>query len=575
MNPLNSLLPYPLLLLLITGAHGEELVRVGIFPNRPLAYQDEHGRFDGFIVDLVDELARYENWQVQYIPLDYDDCLTALAEGEIDLLPGVAYTPDRPSRFDFGTVGILNNWTHVYLQEGSEIESILDLSGRRIAVMKGDFVRQEFSARLDRFGIIASFQDEPDYAAVLRAVESGNADAGLVNRLYGMENESKFQVRKSGMVCCPTNLHFAVAADRNAHLLAATDNRLKLWLRDRNSPYHRFRSQWLEAMEVRQVTPLWIWWILASLVAIGALFISISRLLSKRVRAMTTELREKNEQLIIEMKAREEAAERERLHQQQLVQADKMASLGLLVSGVAHELNNPNNYILLQTQTLQKIWSGIQPILDQRFSKEGDFRLHGAYYSEVRDQFPQLCANVLDGSRRIKLIVDELRTFARKPIGDGVELVNLNKVVSSSVNLMSNMLRRASQRVELILDESIPKVRGNFQQLEQVVINCLQNACQALSNPDQGITVRTVHLPNGMTSIEISDQGIGIPPENLLHLTDPFFTTKRDIGGTGLGLSISSKILADHRGRLEFDSLPNRGTTVRIILPADETPNSE
>jgi len=115
-------------------------------------------------------------------------------------------------------------------------------------------------------------------------------------------------------------------------------------------------------------------------------------------------------------------------------------------------------------------------------------------------------------------------------------------------------------------------VRGNYQRLEQVIVNLLQNSAQAIEDPNQSITVMTESSAEQHTvTIRVSDTGKGIPAELLSRLTDPFFTTRRGEGGTGLGLSVSSSILEEHGGALEFDSEPGRGTTVTVTLPATET----
>jgi polar amino acid transport system substrate-binding protein len=116
---------------------------------------------------------------------------------------------------------------------------------------------------------------------------------------------------------------------------------------------------------------------------------------------------------------------------------------------------------------------------------------------------------------------------------------------------------------------AIPAIQGNNQQIEQVLINLVSNACQALENKGQGVTVSTLYDDAAdQVSVIIKDEGRGIPPENLQHIMDPFFTTKRDEGGTGLGLSISYNIIKDHGGTLQITSGPEPGATAVIRLPA-------
>lgn len=283
---------------------------------------------------------------------------------------------------------------------------------------------------------------------------------------------------------------------------------------------------------------------------------------------MTRQLNESIDNLeaqIIEKKiAKKEALRR----MEQLVQADKMASLGILVSGVAHEINNPNQFILSHIEPLKNAWEGAIPVLDRYYEQYGDFRIGGTNYSLIKDKIPQIFLNISTGSKRIKAIVDELRDFVNEKPQESSLPVNINDIVDSALSLISNMLKNATRNFSFIKDTTIPMIPGHYQRLEQVVVNLLQNACQALTSETDALYVKTgyddVHQE---VVLEIHDEGTGIPAENLAHITDPFFTTKRDQGGTGLGLSISSRIIADHGGKMVFESGTGKGTRVFIRLP--------
>lgn len=295
---------------------------------------------------------------------------------------------------------------------------------------------------------------------------------------------------------------------------------------------------------------------------------SVQKELEKRVRERTSELTESNIRLKKEISERQKAEEKSRIQQEQLIQADKMVALGTLVSGVAHEINNPNHFILSNTTLLSGVWEDAIPVLNQYMDENGDFVLGGLNYSLARDRIPFIMQNITEGSQRIKRIVRELRDFSRSLPSDMNEDVDLNKVIRSSVMLLNNMIEKSTRKFSLHLDKNIPPAKGKFQRLEQVVINLLQNACQALSNPDCGIDVCTGYNEEaGNVFFRIKDQGKGIPEENLRRIMDPFFTTKRDSGGTGLGLSVSSKIINEHGGAMIFTSEPGKGTEVLVTLP--------
>jgi len=267
---------------------------------------------------------------------------------------------------------------------------------------------------------------------------------------------------------------------------------------------------------------------------------------------------------------RKKAEEQAKLHQQQLMQASKMAALGVLVSGVAHEINNPNNFIMLNAPILREAWESALPILEDYYKENGDFLMGGMKYSEIRGQMPKLLSGVAQGAERIKQIVANLKSYVRGDGGDLTQSVDVNAVIRSSLSLISNVIKNATDHFTVKYGDGLPLVRGSFQRLEQVIINLIQNACQALPDKKKGLFVTTSREGGGAgVVITIRDEGSGIRPEDLPRIREPLFTTRQDAGGIGLGLSISSKIIEEHRGSLRFVSEPEKGTTVTITLPAD------
>ncbi len=272
--------------------------------------------------------------------------------------------------------------------------------------------------------------------------------------------------------------------------------------------------------------------------------------------------RDQLEQLVAEQ------TEAVRLQQRQLIQADKMAALGTLISGVAHEINNPNAFILSRAQVLESVLGAAEPILEAYYRENGDFLLGGLDYSELRGDLSSLGSGIVSGAIRIKTIVNELRRYAQPSDGDMAEVIDVNTVIQSAVTLLSNLIRKSAPNLTLCYGDKLSRIQGNFQRLEQVFINIIHNACQALPSPDRGIWVTTEVVPSGnQIRVTIRDEGVGIPEAALHRVTDPFFTTKRESGGTGLGLAISETIVAEHGGHLEVTSTPGAGTTVTVRLP--------
>ena len=256
------------------------------------------------------------------------------------------------------------------------------------------------------------------------------------------------------------------------------------------------------------------------------------------------------------------------LRKQQLIQADKMASLGILVSGIAHEINNPNNFILLNIKLFAKLWKDITPILDDYYENNGDFAIAGMLYSKSAEKIGQSIDGILKGSERIQNIVKNLTEYSKTDSGKLDELIDVNKVVEMAVMITNNLINKSTDNFKVIYGADLPRIKGNLQQLEQVIINLITNACQSLPDKSSGITVSTYYNSQvNKVRIKVEDEGIGIKVGDLKYIRDPFFTTKRNMGGTGLGLSISDNIVKSHGGKLNLTSRQNKGTIAKVSIP--------
>jgi len=259
----------------------------------------------------------------------------------------------------------------------------------------------------------------------------------------------------------------------------------------------------------------------------------------------------------------------------QLLQSEKMASIGQLAAGIAHELNNPIGFVHSNLGTLTGYLNDLMTILDayadaaahqgencpnlrsiEQLREERDFDF-------VRDDIFKLLAESKDGLGRVRKIVQDLKTFARVGEQEWQE-ADLHQGLDSTLNIVWNELKYKCQVVKEYSE--LPPVFCLISQLNQVFMNLLVNAGHAIEQKGT-ITIRTRRLDDDKVCIEIADTGKGIPPENLRRIFEPFFTTKPVGQGTGLGLSVSYNIVQRHQGQLSVDSEPGRGTTFRITLP--------
>lgn len=260
--------------------------------------------------------------------------------------------------------------------------------------------------------------------------------------------------------------------------------------------------------------------------------------------------------------------EQARLRQEQLYQSAKMASLGTLVSGVAHEINNPIATVMLNLQVFEKFWQSSEPVLDRHFKASEEFAVGGMSYPQLKERLPQLLSDAREGVDRVKRIVGDLKEFAGTHPSDRFSDVDLNTVVQKALGLVRSLIKKTVSDFQDHYASELPAIHGNSQRIEQVAVNLLVNACQAATDAPIALRVTTGFQEQSReVFFQVGDTGIGMAPEVMARIADPFFTTKRDRGGTGLGLSISHTIVKDHGGRMEFESQPGQGTTATVYLP--------
>ncbi len=289
-----------------------------------------------------------------------------------------------------------------------------------------------------------------------------------------------------------------------------------------------------------------------------------------------TELKTLNDQLVETARSERNAHETLKRAQSQLVQSEKLAGLGQMVAGVAHEINNPLSFVSNNVAVMQRDLAGILKLLD--FYKSGESSL-AKIEPELLDQVHELCDRIdlpyttsnlqglllrsRDGLNRIQQIVKDLRDFARLDESDLSE-VDINAGIESTVNIIHSSA--VSKNIQIKLDlQPLPRITCYPAKINQVIMNLLSNAIDA-SDAGGSISVRSRKI-DGAVEIEVSDRGRGIDPTVRPRIFDPFFTTKPLGMGTGLGLSISYGIIEQHKGKISVESTVGEGSRFTVLLP--------
>jgi PAS domain S-box-containing protein len=252
----------------------------------------------------------------------------------------------------------------------------------------------------------------------------------------------------------------------------------------------------------------------------------------------------------------------------QLRRSERLASLGQLSAGMAHEIKNPIHFIMGNARLLGQIWEDVLKILRRRYDEEGDFNIGGLSFSKNQRKITDLFAGIEEGSRRIMNIVATLKVFTAAKTIDHEGPVDINGVIGACLMFLESQIKSYTDKFIVDVEDNLPALKGNGHNLEQVMSNLIMNALQSLPAKTCGVTLSVWFDKddNGIV-VKVLDEGVGMAPEVVEKVCEPFFTTKRENGGIGLGLSICRSIIEDHGGSLCFESKLNEGTTATVMLP--------
>ncbi len=513
-----------------TVAAADTNVRVGVYPGPPVSVLSADGEIGGIYPDLLREVARREGWTLQFVPGSWPEGLARLDRREIDLMVGVGFSAERAARFSFSDEPVLSNWGQLYVPRGSKIQSILDLDGATVAVLREDIYYQGLRERVARFSLDTRFAEVDTREAILELVAAAQVDAGLVSRLTGVHQAGRFDVQPSSVVCCPVELRLAAPRGASAALLARVDAYLREAREDRGSAFHRSLDHWLDPPRSVEILPGWF--VAVLLIVFGAALMSLLAVVGfrRQLRLRTAELRGR---------------------EADLRQAQKLEAVGRLASGIAHDFNNRLTIIdgycdLLLADT--PIGDPARPrLLQIRRAAEDSAALTQSLLAVARKQILRPEDLPLDR------LLDDLSDPLRRMIGEDI-------------------------RFELQAEPGLGAVHVDPVQVRQAIMNLVVNARDAM--PDGGdlsvelraqtITEVSAGAPGAAGQylvLAVADTGDGIPPELLDRVFEPFFTTKPIGEGTGLGLAMVHGFAAQSGGFVTVTSAPDDGARFELFLP--------
>lgn len=288
-----------LLLASSVGTFGATKVKVGVHETKPLSFTAEDGSLSGIYPDVLKEIARLSGWEIEWKKVTWTEGLKMAQKGEIDLLGPIAFTKERLQNFRFNQEAVFIDWGQVYLSKNSKIKTVLDLEGKTIVFQQNHIMGKTLDDLLKRFDIDYIRVPVKDQKKVFEIIANGEADAGVVNRLFGRMNEKEYDIQKSPIIYSPIELRFATPKTVNNKILKQLDTTLKKIKTDKGSPYHKILDKWLfgklDSIQLLNLKQIFLAAGVGFIIGLIMLLWMIS--LKSQVKSRTKELAEKKHQL--------------------------------------------------------------------------------------------------------------------------------------------------------------------------------------------------------------------------------------------------------------------------------------
>ena len=277
------------------------VIKVGVYDNAPIAFRNAQGKYEGLSIEVLEYIAKMEGWDLEYIHGTWSECLERLENAEIDLQVYIAYSRERAKKYDFTSETLITNWGVIYSRPGSVIETLPDLEGKRVALLKGAIHAVAFNELIRSFNINTSIVEVENNLQSLRFVHEGKVDAGVVNRIFGLFREKEFDIERTPIIFNPIEVRYAMPKGGNKELGNAIDRHLKILKEDKKSIYYLSFNKAF-GLEVSTEIPDWIIWMLAIGAGVVVVVIVMTMILRHQVKIKTAELHD-------ELMARKQAEE--------------------------------------------------------------------------------------------------------------------------------------------------------------------------------------------------------------------------------------------------------------------------
>lgn len=528
-------------------------VKVGLTELKPSLYTDEQGNPTGFFVDIIEDLAKKEGWNVIWISGTISDSWDRLTLGEIDLLPAVTNTTERARDYDFTNESALSIWSQVYTRPESGINTILNLEGKRIAMVKGASSGTAFMDYAQKFGVNATYLEKDKPADIFAAVAAGEADALVVYNSAGQEGSKKYGLVATPVMFNPAQFGFAVLKGKNHDLLRVIDPYIIEGKNDPSSTYNQAMQKWY-GIEGKNIIPIFLWWILGGVASLAFLFVIMSFILRREVRRKTADIAQQNEELQLEV-ANRTRAENELVRKNEEIYAayEQLAAMEKEVRENFKELQKSEHALIQARKKLNLLNT-----LTVRDIKNAFYILSGYILISKDTDKPEDAEIYFDKEQQIIQSVQNAFAFAEKYQNLGIKHPRWQTVHHVLLYAISHLdLSNISRTVDL------PDIEIYADPLFEDVFLALIETIVMQGAEVTRIGLRCRQTFEGITILVESD-GPGIPAEQ----KEQFFTWER-MGKSGTSLFLAREILSITEIGLQETGEQGNGIRFEITVPKE------
>ena len=525
-------------------------IRIGIYSYLPLNNKKPDGSFEGLFYDLTEYIAEKNEWEREYVYGSFGECLDRLETGEIDLLPGIAYTEERDKLWDYNKENVMASWAVVYAHKSVEANTIVDLNKKRIGLLRRDISAKDFIDLSKRFSIKTEIIYFETLKEQLASLNAGKVDAITTTELHSSSSVelSNFpNIKKTPIIFSPITLQYAAPEGTGNELFERIDEYIAQSRDDPSSEYNLIINKWIGGKTEWQISK-YVVIALNAAASIAFVMMIMATALKYQVNKKTKQLQQAKDEL------EDKVAERTRelsLSNEELKAANQAKSI--FMANMSHELRTPLNAII------------------------GFSRILGRQQDSTTDQKEKLNIINRSGQHLLNMINDVL-DLSKIDAGK-IEVEESTFDVVALVKEVSEMTQSRAQEKGILLNviaesTNLSHVKADLGKLRQILINLVSNAVKFT---DEGsIDIRCVTEPMREDDtrchimIEVEDTGSGIDRSQLTRIFEPF-VQETDISrrkGTGLGLSISKKYVDVMGGAIEVESEVGKGSLFRVRVPA-------